>query len=245
MRIVVLGAGGVGSVIGGYIARQGMKDVDVVMIARPGHTAAVQHNGLQLTGMENFRTPVPTVADAKEIREADAVIITVKTKDMDRSLAGIAHMQVGGVASLQNGLVKNKQIEHVFGADKVIGATTMIGASLLRDGEVEYTLDGITFFGEMDGRSSERVQAIVHAFVESGLKASATHDIISVEWTKQAFQNPFAPIAAMTRLPMHRVWSSPQLARLSVHMFREVAALATAKGIHCPIRPSSLDRTYA
>jgi 2-dehydropantoate 2-reductase len=238
MRIVVLGAGGVGSVIGGYIARKSMPGIEVVMIARPGHTIAVQQNGLQLSGLESFRTPVPTVADATQIREADVVIITVKTKDMERSLAGIAHMQVGGVASLQNGVVKNEQIERVFGADKVIGATTMIGASLLRDGAVEYTLDGITFFGEMDGRSSERVQAVVHAFVESGLKASATNDIISVEWTKQAFQNPFAPIAAMTRLPMHRVWSSPQLARVSVHMFREVAALATAKGIALSDHPA-------
>lgn len=235
MRIVVLGAGGVGSVIGGYLARKG---IDVVMIARPGHTAAVQQNGLQLTGIENFRVSVPTLADATEIQAADAVIITVKTKDMERALAGIAHMQVGGLASLQNGLVKNEQIERVFGADKVIGATTMIGASLLRDGAVEYTLDGITFFGELDGRPSERVQAIVHAFVDSGLKASAANDIISVEWTKQAFQNPFAPIAAMTRLPMHRVWSSPQLARLSVHMFREVAALAKAKGIALSDHPA-------
>ena len=101
MRIVVLGAGGVGSVIGGYLARKG---VDVVMIARPGHAAAVQQNGLQLTGLEHFRTSVPSFADAKEIQAADAVIVTVKTKDMDRALAGIAHMQVGGVASLQNGL---------------------------------------------------------------------------------------------------------------------------------------------
>lgn len=146
MRIVVLGAGGVGSVIGGYLARRG---IDVVMIARPGHTAAVQQNGLQLSGIENFRATVPTLADATQIHTADTVILTVKTKDMDRALAGIAHMQVGGLASLQNGLVKNEQIARVFGADRVIGATTMIGASLLRDGEVEYTLDGVTFFGEL------------------------------------------------------------------------------------------------
>ena len=228
MRIVILGAGGVGSVIGGYLARKG---ADVVMLARPGHAAAVRRHGLRVSGLADFRTPVSSFAQATQIEAADLLLITVKTKDMQSALAGVAHMRVGGAASLQNGMVKNDQIAQVFGQDKVVGATTMIGAALRRDGEVEYTLDGITFFGELDGHTSDRITAIVRAFEEAGLKASGVTDIIAVEWTKQAFQNPFATLSAMTRLPMHRVWSSPQLAALSVHMFREVAAVAKAKGV--------------
>ena len=181
--------------------------------------------------LADFRTPVSSFAQATQIEAADILLITVKTKDMQSALAGVAHMRVGGAASLQNGMVKNDQIAQVFGRDKVVGATTMIGAALRCDGEVEYTLDGITFFGELDGRPSDRIAAIVRAFEEAGLKASGVTDIIAVEWTKQAFQNPFATLSAMTRLPMHRVWSSPQLAALSVHMFREVAAVAKAKGV--------------
>ncbi len=235
MRVVVLGAGGVGSVVAGYLARAGY---EVVMLARPGHTAAVQQAGLHICGLADFRVQVSVFADAQDLREADMLIITVKTKDMGRALAGVAHLKVGGVASLQNGMVKNEQIAKVFGPDKVVGATTMIGAALLRDGEVEYTLDGITFFGEPDGRQSERVNQIVDLFVRAGLKAAVADDIESVEWTKQAFQNPFAPLSAITRLPVHRVWSSPQLAALSVHMFREVAAVAQARGVTLSKHPA-------
>jgi 2-dehydropantoate 2-reductase len=235
MRVVVLGAGGVGSVVAGYLARAGC---EVVMLARPGHAAAVQQAGLHISGLEDFHVRVPAFADATHLRDADMLIITVKTKDMERALAGVAHLRVGGVASLQNGVVKNEQIARVFGQDKVIGATTMIGAAIVRDGEVEYTLDGITFFGEPDGRRSERVSQIVDLFVRSGLKAAAADDIVSVEWTKQAFQNPFAPLSAITRLPVHLVWSSPQLATLSVHMFREVAAVAQAQGIALSKHPA-------
>lgn len=235
MRVVVLGAGGVGSVVAGYLARAGY---DVVMLARPGHAAKVQQDGLQVTGIERFHVRVPAFADAKELRSADMLIIAVKTKDMTRALEGVAHMQVGGVASVQNGVVKNEQIASIFGWDKVVGATTMIGASLLRDGEVEYTLDGITFFGELDKRQSERTNRIVELFVKSGLKGAVADDIESVEWTKQAFQNPFAPLSAMTRLPVHLVWSSPQLATLSVHMFREVAAVAKARGVALSKHPA-------
>jgi 2-dehydropantoate 2-reductase len=235
MRVIVLGAGGVGSVVAGYLARAGY---DVIIIARPGHVAAVQRSGLQLRGLETFRVEVPALTDASTLREADILLILVKTKDMERALASVAHMRVGGVASLQNGVVKNEQLARVFGQDKVIGSTTMIGATLVHDGEVEYTLDGITFFGDLGNHQAERVKFIVDAFVGSGLKAATADDIVSIEWTKQAFQNPFAPLSAITRLPVHLVWSSPQLAAIAVHMFREVAAVARAKGVALSEHPA-------
>lgn len=235
MRVIILGAGGVGSVIAGYLARAGD---EAIMIARPKHVAAVQQRGLQIRGLEDFQVQVPALADAKSLHEADMLIIAVKTKDMEHALAGVAHLKVGGVASIQNGVVKNEQLARVFGWDKVVGSTTMIGATLVRSGEVEYTLDGITFFGELEKRPSSRVTQIVDAFVRSGLKAAAADDIVSVEWTKQAFQNPFAPLSAITRLPVHKVWSSPQLAALAVHMFREVAAVAKAHGVALSDHPA-------
>jgi 2-dehydropantoate 2-reductase len=208
------------------------------MIARPGHAAKVQQDGLHIVGLEDFHVRVPACTDTKDVHAADMLIVTVKTKDMMRALAGVAHLQVGGVASLQNGVVKNEQIAAVFGPDKVVGATTMIGASILKDGEVEYTLDGVTFFGEPTNRSSERVNQIVDLFVKSGLKGAVADDIESVEWTKQAFQNPFAPLSAITRLPVHLVWSSPELASISVHMFHEVAAVAKARGVALSRHPA-------
>ncbi len=235
MRVVVFGAGGVGSVVAGHLARRG---VEVVMVARPGHAKAVEESGLRLRGLAEFRVAVPARTDAAGLEGADVLLIAVKTRDTEAALAGTRHLQVGCVASLQNGVVKNGQMAEVFGADRVVGATTMIGATLVGDGEVDYTLDGITFFGERDGTRSERVDAIARAFVDAGLEAAAVENIQSIEWTKQAIQNPFAPLAATTRLPVHLVWSSPELATLSVHMFREVAAVASALEIPLSQHPA-------
>ena len=131
MRVVILGAGGVGSVVAGHLARQG---IDVVMIARPGHARAVQQNGLRVTGLSDFRVRLPAYADASTLDSADVVLISVKTKDMPRALAGVKHLRIDTVASLQNGVVKNAHMTRVFGAGSVVGATTMIGATLVRDG---------------------------------------------------------------------------------------------------------------
>ena len=204
----------------------------------PTHAAAVLQAGLRISGLADFRVRLPAFPDAADVSTADVLIVTVKTKDMQRALDGVTHLRIGCVASLQNGVVKNDQLARIFGWDKVVGATTMIGAGLVQDGQVAYTLDGVTFFGELDGRRSERVEQIVQLFIDAGLKAAAAQDIVSIEWTKQAFQNPFAPLSAISRLPMHRVWSSPQLATLSVHLFREVAAVAQAKGVALSEHPA-------
>ncbi len=235
MRVVVFGAGGVGSVVAGHLARHG---IDVVMVARPAHAKAVEEGGLRVQGLSEFRVAVAARPDAAALESADVLLIAVKTRDMGAALEGTRHLRVGCVASLQNGVVKNAQMAEVFGAERVVGATTMIGATLLEDGVVDYTLDGITFFGERDGTRSERVDAIAQAFVDAGLHGAAVENIQSIEWTKQAIQNPFAPLAATTRLPVHLVWSSPELAALSVRMFREVAAVAAALEIPLSQHPA-------
>ncbi len=208
------------------------------MLARPGHVAAVKQAGLQIRGMGNFTVPVPVETEATGRGEADALLVTVKTKDMARALKGVAHLRVGLVASLQNGMVKNEQLAAVFGKEKVVGCTTMVGATLVEDGIVEYTQDGVTFLGELDGSRSQRVDEVVHAFKASGLNGAAVDNIVSIEWTKQAIQSPFATLCALARLPVHVVWANRRLAELSVRMFREVMAVARANGVELAPHPA-------
>jgi len=227
MRVVVLGAGGVGSVVAGYLARAGH---EAVMLAREGHVRAVRNSGLHIKGLNSFRVSLPAFTEASGLKDADLLLVTVKAKDTESALSGVGHLRVGCVVSLQNGVLKNELLGKTFGWNKVVGATTMIGASLIKDGVIEHTLDGITFLGELDGTPSARVNQIVDAFVDAGLKAAVVDNIKSIEWTKQALQNPFAALAAITRLPLEQIWVNPQLSELSVHMFREVAGVAQASG---------------
>ena len=47
MRVLILGAGGLGSVLGGYLANIG---VDVTLVGRRAHTEAITRDGLRITG---------------------------------------------------------------------------------------------------------------------------------------------------------------------------------------------------
>jgi 2-dehydropantoate 2-reductase len=81
MRVIIHGAGAVGSVIGGRLAQGG---ADVVLVARPAHVEAIRANGLTLrmaSGAETISVPAVTAIDELTPRPDDIVLITAKTQD--------------------------------------------------------------------------------------------------------------------------------------------------------------------
>ncbi|HCZ47978.1 MAG TPA: ketopantoate reductase family protein, partial [Gammaproteobacteria bacterium] len=88
MRFVILGAGGLGSVIGGYLAKAGE---DVTLICRQAHADAVNTQGLKISGVRGdhlVRENLSAVTTPDEAEgEFDHLIILVKGKDTETALA--------------------------------------------------------------------------------------------------------------------------------------------------------------
>jgi len=112
MKIVILGAGALGTVLGAHLARAGE---DVTLIARGQRAAYLQEHGATITGLVDFTVPVRVVTDPSQIHNADVLMVTVKTYDMASALASIKHLDVGSVLSIQNGVLKNEQLAQTFG----------------------------------------------------------------------------------------------------------------------------------
>jgi 2-dehydropantoate 2-reductase len=106
MKIVILGAGALGTVLGTHLARAGE---DVTLIARGQRAAYLQEHGATITGLVDFTVPVHVVTDPQQVHEADVLIVAVKTYDMAPDLQSIKHTQVERVLALQNGVLKNEQ----------------------------------------------------------------------------------------------------------------------------------------
>lgn len=189
MRFCILGAGGLGSVIGGYLAHAGE---DVTLIGRPAHMQAISENGLKITGLrgeflirENL-TPVTSPDEAQG--EFDYLILLVKGKATETALAEAEELKsrCKAVLSLQNGIGKEQRLQEWAGAEKVIGASTIEGATLVAPGHVTNPLTTPTtaFFGELAGGTSPRIDAITDAFNRAGLTSRAVTDIMQVLWEK-------------------------------------------------------------
>lgn len=191
MRVVVLGAGGLGSVVGGYLADVG---AEVTLVGRPAHVEAIRRDGLRITGRRgdlHVRDRLSAVTDPADAGgEFDYLILAVKAKDSARALADAAPLRdsVAVALSLQNTVEKDQRLADWIGADRVLGASTIEGGHLVEPGVVRnhVTTTVTAYFGELDGATTPRLTALAEAFDAAGMSAAAVDDIEQVEWEKLA-----------------------------------------------------------
>ncbi len=218
-----------GGVVGAFLASSGE---DVTLIGRETHVRAIEANGLQVFGVSRTQATVRAVTEPSAVKEADLMLVTVKARDTAAALGALGHLRPGCVASLQNGVAKNDHLIAHFGREPVIGAMTGMGATVDEPGKIHYTMDNPSFFGELDDRSSGRVEEIVAKFNAAGLPAQVPNSIAGAEWSKLAFWLSTALLSALTRLEIYKVLINKGLATLFATMVKEVGAVAEASGVH-------------
>jgi 2-dehydropantoate 2-reductase len=228
MKIVILGAGALGSLLGAHLARAGE---DVTLIAREARAKAIQEHGVTVTGLANFTLPVHVTARPQELQEADALLVTVKTYDLEMALESVAHLKVGSVLSVQNGIVKDEQLARRFGREKTLGAAAHISAELLPAGAVRFTANEWLGIGELPEGTSARVEELTTRLARAGIRAEASAQIASVEWTKYVVVASWMALAALSRLETYKMFQHPDLAWVAAKVAQEMTRLPTELGI--------------
>ena len=242
MNIVILGSGALGTVLGAHLAKAGE---EVTLLARGNRAAYLQEHGATIMGLVDFTVPITVVTDPRQIQEADVLIVTVKTYDMESALASVKHMQVGSVLSIQNGVVKNEQLADVFGWEKVLGAMAWVSGEMLPTGTIRFTANNGLYLGEFPKGLSERVQRLADTVERAGIMVKVTPAIQSIEWSKYVmFACTMAP-AVLTRLESHKFLQDEQTASVVASLFHEMAQIATAKGIALEDLPLFLIKTFS
>src|SRR5256712_5555795 len=228
MKILILGAGSLGSIIGGHLARAGE---EVTIIARGERAAYLQQHGITLTGLADFTVPVAVTTQAQMVREADVLVVAVKTYDTAPALESVSHLKVGSVLSIQNGVLKDEQLARTFGWDKTLGAAAFLSGGVTPAGPVRFTVNEYLVLGELPAGISARVQTFVAALVNAGIRADAVPQIQTVEWSKYAlFMSWMAP-AVLTRLASYKFQTHPDTPAVVALLVRETGLLAAKLGI--------------
>lgn len=189
MRVMILGAGGLGSVIGGYLAEAG---VETTLVAREAHAKAVNDKGLKVEGRRGemlIKDNLDAVVDPNDAKgEYDYMILAVKSKDTASALKSADGIRdrLKCVCSVQNNIVKEGELADWIGQEKVLGASTIEGATLEGPGFVmnHMTVNTTAYFGELDGTVSPRAEAIAEAFNKAQLVTQAVPYIQQVLWEK-------------------------------------------------------------
>jgi 2-dehydropantoate 2-reductase len=237
MKLLILGGGGLGTVLAAYLSRAG---AEVTLFVKPAQAAAFERVAgqgegdsrvtLRIGGLSQLTATAQVASEPARLRRFDYLLVCVKARDMETALEPLRHLDVATVLSLQNGVKKDEILVSRFGAARMLGALTGVGGTLQRPGQALHTLAGATLVGELDGSPSERGELLAALFRAAGLPAACVSDILTREWHKLAAFLPGALLCSITRMDVATAMLDPDLARLRARLCHEIAAVAAAEG---------------
>jgi 2-dehydropantoate 2-reductase len=236
MRVLVMGAGAMGSVVGGLLAHAGHS---VTLVGRAPHMTAIHHHGLHITGIwgqHHVRTLRATTAlDGLVAGAFDLVLITVKSYDTAAAVAEIAPL-VGDdalVCAYQNGLGNAEKIAAQVGWRRTVGARAIFGAVIREPGQVDVTVIAQpTALGVFDEATpADRVRQIVAAMDEAGIPTVYTEKIATVLWSKVAYNCALNALSGLLDVPYGVLPDTEAARAIMAEIVGELYAVAGTMGI--------------
>lgn len=236
MKICMLGAGALGCSIGGVLARGGS---DVIFVDRfQAHVDAINANGLKVRfggGDETEETVrIKAYTSCEGLSPVDLIIVLVKSA-ATRAAIESARPLVGPdtlVMSIQNGLGHEEILGEVVGREHVLAAKTYVGGVFLEPGHIVSGYKGKhTYIGELDGKLTPRLQAVVDEFNKADLLATASTNIYGTMWDKLLVNVATGAVCAITRLPYGPLYKVPEIEETALAAVAEGIAVAKANDI--------------
>jgi 2-dehydropantoate 2-reductase len=232
MRIVVMGAGAMGSLVGGLLSAQH----DVTLVGRKGPMEAIRARGLRITGASQLVARPQVALSAAEAATPELLLLTVKAYDTARALRD-ARPLLGprtAVLSLQNGLGNLEQVEAAAAPGLALGGVTTHGVTFVEPGHVHHAGVGYTKVGGRGPASLPLATQVADALTRAGLRTEALQDIAPELWAKVIVNSGINPLTAITGLPNGELLAQPGLKDLMERTVEEAVAVARAAGIALP-----------
>jgi 2-dehydropantoate 2-reductase len=197
-RVCIVGAGVIGSLFAGHLAR--VCEVSV-LTRRREHADALNEHGLRVSGKSERLAQVVATDDPDELPEFEVAIVATKASGLEaaaRALQG--RFPDATVVTVLNG-IGAEDVVRSHGAWPIVSGVTFMSGTRHSDTHVEYILDTETWLGPFQETPFEVVRNIASALVASGLHAEALPDLRPAQWSKLIFNAAVNPTAALTGLP--------------------------------------------
>jgi 2-dehydropantoate 2-reductase len=244
LKILVFGAGAIGTYIGGSLALAGHQ---VVFLERPEVAEALRQNGIQIEQPTSGASPAiiilpPSVyacagslSEALVISSFDVALYALKSFDTPSAIASFTSSKLPPILCLSNGVDNEPALARAIGAEHVIAGavTTAIGRRAAGDVIVE-RLRGI---GVAGGHPlSARLAAAMNT---AGLNARLYANAADMKWSKMLTNLLANASSAILNLPPSQIFAHPGLFRMEIEQLGEALRVMKARRI----RPVNLPKT--
>ena len=233
MKVLVVGAGGVGGYYGGLLSRSGE---EVTLLARGEHLRAILDSGLRVKSevAGDFIVHPPATDKPDGSWEADLALFCVKSFHNEQAIQVMAPA-VGehtDILTLQNGIGAGAELADAFGNEKVILGATYIDGWIEAPGVVGEGGGAFqTVFGEANGEETARATRILDVFTRAGIETDFTKEIQNALWTKLLMICGLSGMSCITYGSIEAVLETPETREMTRRVMAEVEAVGHAKGI--------------
>jgi 2-dehydropantoate 2-reductase len=224
MRIIVLGAGAIGSLYGAKLARTN----DVTLVGRPDHVSAIQREGLRVEGIEAQTVRVDATTHVLKLEPDTLILLTTKVPATMAALEPVMPLirDDTTVVALQNGLNSDDVARKALrGVGTVLRGISQFGAIFERAGVVRYMARGYTLL-----ENHERSAGIGAALNAAGLDCRIPRDMTIEVWRKLIFNCVVNPITTIIGSKVSEI-ADPRLNRLKQLVIDECLAVAAKEGV--------------
>jgi 2-dehydropantoate 2-reductase len=227
-RVCVVGAGVIGSLFAGHLAR--VAEV-ACLVRREEHARALNEQGLRISGRHDFTSRVTAAVEAAALPEPELVFLCTKTTGLEAAAAQLAGLFAGAtMTTTQNGLGAEEVVRR-HGDWPLVSAVTFMSGTKHSDTHVEYILDTETWLGPYTA-PFETVDEIARLLEAAELKAQALPDLKPAQWSKLIFNATVNGVASLTRLPHDAHFADPDSLGPMVHeLIAEGKRVAAAAGV--------------
>ncbi|MFA5103714.1 MAG: ketopantoate reductase family protein [Candidatus Margulisiibacteriota bacterium] len=240
MKILIYGAGAIGSVFGGFLAKAGE---EVVMLGRPQHMETIKSRGLKIEGIWGdylVNSNLLCYSNSPDVKEDhagsfDLILITVKAYDTFSAasdLRNIINMDTL-VLSLQNGIGNTEIIAKNIGADQALGGMIIFGAEIPSPGVVKVLVSADdVVIGRISQKTAQpAVEEIARTFTAAGIKTRTTEQIEMHLWNKILYNCALNALSTVLQVNYGQLLDSEYTKNIMKRVLSEIYAIAEKRGV--------------
>jgi len=227
MKIAVIGAGAIGSLVAGYLK---LKGEDVYLVGRAEVIKARRENGLRISGIRgDFKVDID-IYDAL-ISKPELLILATKTQDIGQALKdNLSLIKDSIVLTTQNGIQAEKIVAGFIPKNNIFSSIVMFGATYLEPGKVVHNFEGSWILGSIFFDITDPRILSLSLVLDKAFPTVITNEIAEMKYLK-IFVNANNCIPAILGVSMQEAFLSPEVSRISIAIWQEGFRIVSKLGI--------------